>query len=405
MLKDNIVIIMEDQKKLYTDTNLLIAFGITLIVVMGVTNITPALPAMAQHFNIPYSSVALMITVFTMPGIILTPILGIMSDRIGRKIIIIPSLLIFGITGIIMFFITDFTVLLTLRFIQGIGVSALGAINATIIGDMFTGKNRTIAFGYNASVLNIGTAAYPAIGGFMCILGWNYPFLLSAFALVVAWFVMFHLHNPEPINTSSLKNYFIAIVKILKSPYVIGLLSTTVLTFILLYGPIITYIPYIISYRFNGTSTTIGMCMSLMSVVTAITSSQLQMLTKRFSEKNLILYGFVGLCISFVIAGFAYNYFWLVVAIIIGGASNAINNPSLLSLLTAAAPSQYRGAIMSLNGMGLRIGQTVGPLLMASLSAIVTVDKAFYIISGLTLIIVIALFSTLLSNRYCTLKD
>jgi len=396
---------MKHQKKLYTDTNLLIAFGITLIVVMGVTNITPALPAMAQFFNIPYSSVTLMITVFTMPGIILTPVLGVLADRIGRKIIIIPSLLIFGITGLIMFFITDFNLLLILRFIQGIGVSALGAINATIIGDMFTGKDRTIAFGYNASVLNIGTAVYPAIGGFLCILGWNYPFLLSAFALIVAWFAIFHLHNPEPVNTSSLTSYFSAILNIVKSPYVIGLLSTTVLTFILLYGPIITYFPYIISYRFNGTSATIGLFMSLMSIVTAITSSQLQILSKRYSEKNLILYGFIGLCISFVIAGFAYNYFWLALAIIIGGASNAINNPSLLSLLTAAAPAQYRGAIMSLNGMGLRIGQTIGPMIMASLSAIVTVKFAFYIISGLTLVIVIALFSTLLSNRYCTLKE
>ncbi|MGQ9843218.1 MAG: MFS transporter [Spirochaetota bacterium] len=396
---------MKHQKKLYTDTNLLIAFGITLIVVMGVTNITPALPAMAQFFNIPYSSIALMITVFTMPGIILTPILGVIADRIGRKIIIIPSLLIFGITGIIMFFITSFNLLLILRFIQGIGVSALGAINATIIGDMFTGKDRTIAFGYNASVLNGGTAAYPAIGGFLCIIGWNYPFLLSAFALIVAWFAIFHLHNPEPVNTSSLKSYFSAILNILKSPYVIGLLSTTVLTFILLYGPIITYFPYIISYRFKGTSATIGLCMSLMSIITAITSLQLQILSKRYSEKSLILYGFIGLCISFVIAGFAYNYFWLAVAIIIGGASNAINNPSLLSLLTAAAPAQYRGAIMSLNGMGLRIGQTIGPIMMARLSAIVTVNSAFYIISGLTLVIVIVLFSTLLSNRYCTIKE
>ena len=395
---------MEHQKKLYTDTNLLIAFGITLIVVMGVTNITPALPAIAQYFNIPYSSVTLLVTVFTMPGILLTPVLGILADRIGRKIIIIPSLILFGFSGIIMFFIRDFTWLVILRFIQGIGVSALGAINATIIGDMFTGKDRTIAFGYNASVLNIGTAIYPAIGGFLCIVGWNYPFLLSALALVVAWCALFHLHNPEPVITSSLQSYLQAIVNIVKSPYVIGLISTTVLTFILLYGPIITYFPYIISYQFKGSSATIGLFMSLMSVVTAITSSQLQILTKRFSEKNLILYGFIGLCISFVIAGFAHNYFWLAIAIIIGGASNAINNPSLLSLLTSAAPSQYRGAIMSLNGMGLRIGQTVGPLIMSSLCAIVTVNWAFYIISGLTLVIVIALFSTLLSNRYCTLR-
>ncbi|MBP8986971.1 MAG: MFS transporter [Spirochaetes bacterium] len=395
---------MHHKQKLYTNPNLLIAFSITLIVVMGVSNITPALPAMATFFNIPYSSVALLITVFTMPGIIITPILGIVSDRIGRRIIIIPSLLIFGITGTIMVFVKDFSWLLILRFIQGVGVSALGAINTTIIGDMFTGKDRTTAFGYNASVLNIGTAAYPVIGGLLCIAGWNYPFLLSAFAFVVAWFVIFHLHNPEPINEVTLQDYFKNIAAIIKKPYIIGLLSTNILTFTLLYGPIITYFPYIISYRFNGDSATIGLFMSLMSIVTAITASQLQLLSTRFSEKNLIFYSFLGFAISFIIAGLAQNYFWLMVAIIVGGASNAINNPSLLSLLTGAAPTHYRGAIMSLNGMGLRVGQTFGPIIMALLLAIVTVDIAFYIIGGATVIITIALFSTLLSNRECTVK-
>ncbi|HOE20101.1 MAG TPA: MFS transporter [Spirochaetota bacterium] len=395
---------MHHKQKLYTNPNLLIAFSITLIVVMGVSNITPALPAMATFFNIPYSSVALLITVFTMPGIIITPILGIVSDRIGRRIIIIPSLLIFGITGTIMVFVKDFSWLLILRFIQGVGVSALGAINTTIIGDMFTGKDRTTAFGYNASVLNIGTAAYPVIGGLLCIAGWNYPFLLSAFAFVVAWFVIFHLHNPEPVNEVTLQDYFKNIAAIIKKPYIIGLLSTNILTFTLLYGPIITYFPYIISYRFNGDSATIGLFMSLMSIVTAITASQLQLLSTRFSEKNLIFYSFLGFAISFIIAGLAQNYFWLMVAIIVGGASNAINNPSLLSLLTGAAPTHYRGAIMSLNGMGLRVGQTFGPIIMALLLAIVTVDIAFYIIGGATVIITIALFSTLLSNRECTVK-
>ncbi|HQG43970.1 MAG TPA: MFS transporter [Spirochaetota bacterium] len=395
---------MHHKQKLYTNPNLLIAFSITLIVVMGVSNITPALPAMATFFNIPYSSVALLITVFTMPGIIITPILGIVSDRIGRRILIIPSLLIFGITGTIMVFVKDFSWLLILRFIQGVGVSALGAINTTIIGDMFTGKDRTTAFGYNASVLNIGTAAYPVIGGLLCIAGWNYPFLLSAFAFVVAWFVIFHLHNPEPVNEVTLQDYFKNIAAIIKKPYIIGLLSTNILTFTLLYGPIITYFPYIISYRFNGDSATIGLFMSLMSIVTAITASQLQLLSTRFSEKNLIFYSFLGFAISFIIAGLAQNYFWLMVAIIVGGASNAINNPSLLSLLTGAAPTHYRGAIMSLNGMGLRVGQTFGPIIMALLLAIVTVDIAFYIIGGATVIITIALFSTLLSNRECTVK-
>jgi predicted MFS family arabinose efflux permease len=121
------------------------------------------------------------------------------------------------------------------------------------------------------------------------------------------------------------------------------------------------------------------------------------------SEKILSFTAFLVLPFHSSLQGLAQNYFWLTVAIIIGGASNAIK-PKFAFTVNSAAPTHYRGAIMSLNGMGLRVGQTVGPIIMAMLLAIVTVDVAFYIIGGATVIITIALFSTLLSNREYTVK-
>ena len=63
------------------------------------------------------------------------------------------------------------------------GGASLGALNLTIISDLYAGPVRTEAMGYNASVLSVGTASYPAIGGALALLGWNYPFALSLFAL------------------------------------------------------------------------------------------------------------------------------------------------------------------------------------------------------------------------------
>ena len=384
---------MAAERKLYLDPNLHIAFAVTLMVVMGVTSIAPAFPDMAKALGIPYNSVAMLVTIFTLPGIILTPLLGILSDHVGRKKILAPSLLLFGIAGGACFFIRDFQLLLVFRFIQGVGASALGAINVTIIGDLFKGPQRTEAFGYNASVLSIGTAIYPSLGGAMALLGWNYPFLLPFSAIVVAFFVMFRLNNPEPLQQQELKSYFASIWKIIKNPYVIGLFTGSIATFVLIYGAMITYYPLVMEQRFGATTVTIGLVMSAMSVSTAITATQLARLTNKFSEKNLIKYGFLLLAISFVIVAFAEKMWVMVIAALITGAGNGINTPSLLSLLTSSTPTEYRGAVMSLNGMALRVGQTLGPLFMAFFYSLFGLCHAFCAAAVFTLIMIAIIFT------------
>jgi ACDE family multidrug resistance protein len=163
-------------RPLYLNKNLLIIFSITLLGVMGVASITPAFPEIATHFQIPYKKVGWLITVFTLPGIALTPVLGVLADRYGRKTILAPALFLFALAGFACSQVNDFETLIVLRFIQGIGAASLGSLNVTLIGDIFKNEQRPAAMGYNASVLSLGTAAYPAIGGALTMISWNFPF-------------------------------------------------------------------------------------------------------------------------------------------------------------------------------------------------------------------------------------
>jgi len=162
--------------KIYLDTNLQIIFSITLVAVMGVASITPAFPSIIENFGIKKEHIAWLITAFTLPGVFLTPVMGILADRFGRKQVLIPSLFLFGIAGAACGFTQSYHTLVVFRFFQGIGAAALGSINITLIGDIYEGRNRAAAMGYNGSILSIGTATYPAIGGGLASLGWNYPF-------------------------------------------------------------------------------------------------------------------------------------------------------------------------------------------------------------------------------------
>src|SRR5690625_3647205 len=155
---------------------------------MGVSSIAPALPSIARTFSVTNDQIGRLITFYTLPGIILTPILGVIADRYSRKRVLIPSLFFFGIAGTACAFANSFDQLLFLRALQGMGSASLGALNLTLIGDLYSGNGRATAMGYNGSVLSVGAAAYPAIGGAVAILGWLFAFYLALLGVPVGIF-------------------------------------------------------------------------------------------------------------------------------------------------------------------------------------------------------------------------
>lgn len=353
---------------------------------MGVASIAPALPKMARVLEVSNEQIGLLITAFTLPGIFLTPVLGVFADRIGRKAILVPSLFIFGIAGTACAFAADFTWLLILRFLQGVGGAALGALNVTLIGDLYEGNRRATAMGYNGSVLSVGTACYPAIGGGLALLGWYFPFYLSLVAIPIGFFVLRGLNNPEPENGRELRTYFGQVWKSLKSKKVLGLFTANFLTFIMLYGGYLTFFPILLDEKFGQSSLLIGIMLSGSSVITALTSSQLGKLATRFTEPRLIATAAVLYLGVFLSIPYIPNVWLLALPIMVFGFAQGINIPSILNLLTFQAPTEYRAAFLSVNWMVLRSGQALGPFLLGLVYAAVGATGTFLFTAGVALI-------------------
>ncbi len=349
---------------LLNDRNLYLIFGTTLFAVMGVASIAPAFPQVKEIFNLSKMHVGLLVSVFTVPGIVLAPFIGILADRLGRKTILIPSLLLFGLAGFACMFAKDFETLLWLRLFQGIGAASLGSLNVTLIGDLYQGNRRASAMGYNASILSLGTAIYPAVGGAFAIIGWNFPFILPLIAVPFGILIAYYLKNPEPNEKQDLRQYGKNVWKVINQSSVWGLFILNILVFFLIYGAYVTYLPSLLKDRMMANSFQIGMAMSAMSITTAATSTQIGRIAKKYPYRKILLAAVGFYVVAMIILARAQSWISIIPPLLIFGLGQGLFIPTVQTLLVGFAPMKERAAFMSLNSLVLRIGQTTGPLIM-----------------------------------------
>jgi MFS family permease len=383
------------KQNLFQDPNLLIVFVVSLIAILGVASVTPTFPSLRAALDVPVENIGLLITVFTLPTLILGPIIGVFADRIGRKKILVPALILFGIAGFSCAFVRDFNLLLCLRFLQGVGAAPLLSLSVTLIGDLYSGDKRATAMGYNASVSSIGTALYPTIGGALATMGWYFPFMLPIVAIPVGLLVLFGLKNPEPKGQRNLKAYLSNALITLKNRQLFGLFIASAANFVLLYGAYVTYLPSLIADKFGAEPFTIGLFLSSVSVAIAFTASQLGNLARRYSETTLIRASFIFYAVALAIIPFISSLWLLLIPTTIFGIGLGIGFPSIQTLLATLAPKEYLATVISVNGTFYGLGQTIGPLLMGLAYGIGGINSVFYAGVGFAL-------ATLVVFRYCT---
>ncbi len=140
--------------------------------------------------------------------------------------------------------------------------------------------------------------------------------------------------------------------------------------------------------------------MSGMSFTTALGSSQLGKLGNKFNVKNLLIFSYLFYTLSLILTPFMQKAWQLLIPIIIFGIGHGINVPSIQTMIAELAPSEYRGALMSLNGMILRLGQTLGPIIMGFLYTFGGVNIVYF--SGAIFAIGIFFLLLLLFNVHKT---
>jgi MFS family permease len=354
--------------------------------------VSPAFPKIVLQLGISDEEVGLLITAFTIPGIALTLPSGIAADRFGRKHILVPSLLIFGIAGGLCTFSRDFAQILVLRFVQGIGAAPLNSLALTVLGDIYSNQQQQAAISYNTSIAGIGITAYPAIGGLMATFEWYYPFALSFISIPIAFIVLFWLDIPNTRIKIGFSDYLAHAGNDIKNWKVIGLLFSTMATFFVMYGAYMTYFPIFLASRFNAEPWIIGVYLASITVVTAFIASILPKLPEGFTYIRQLALSFILYAIASLILPLITDLWFILFPLIIYGVGRGMCTPSIRCMLSDSTSTDYRGAVMSMSGTATRIGQTLGPLFTGVAFIFGGIEAPFILCVGLSLVTLLPIF-------------
>lgn len=329
--------------------------------VMGVSLISPVLPELRHVFDVSDAQIGLIITTFAFPGIFVTPFIGLAADRFGRKRVLIPLLVLFGVSGGAIAFITDFLLVLGLRFLQGIGATALVMLAVTLIGDIYEGTQLDAVIGVNGSVIGIGAAFYPLIGGGLAVIAWNVPFLLFGLGVVVGIFAIVVLDEPTSEQRVGFRTYLDRLSVVVRLPRALAIFSALFAAVFLFYGAVITALPLLLSDEFGLTSGLIGPVLAVVSLANATTASQYGRLTQLRTGPELVALGFVAFGFSLLLVWFATSVYVIAAAMLVFGVGIGVIFPSVDTMIISLVSDDLRAGMMGIRTSMIRVGQTLGP--------------------------------------------
>ncbi|KUK81761.1 MAG: Arabinose efflux permease [Pelotomaculum thermopropionicum] len=375
--------------------------AVPFIMVLGNSMLVPLLPLMRTTLNVSLVQVTLLITAFSLPAGLVIPFAGFLSDYYGRKVIMAPALIIYGLGGILAglaacLVTSPYYLILGSRILQGIGAAGTAPIAMALCGDLYSGKNRSRSLGVIESSNGLGKVFSPVIGSAIGIIVWYAAFIFFPVIIIPVVIAMWLLvKEPKTSrNEQSLHQYLLSISNILKiktgllfSSYLAGAIALMILFGVLFY--LSEYLEK--QFGLNGIPKGLALAVPVFFMSTTSFLTGFMIKRKKFLMKVLVITGLLLMTFSLVFLPLVKNVIIYFTAISFVGVGTGIILPCLNTLITGAASIEERGLVTSLYGSVRFLGVAFGPPLFGFLMAR-SVGMMFWSSAGLTLMAAVFVF-------------
>jgi DHA1 family tetracycline resistance protein-like MFS transporter len=308
---------------------------------------------------------------FAIMQFVMSPILGSLSDRYGRRPVLLLSLFGFGIDFLLLAFAPTLTWLFIGRILAGI-MGASYTTASAYIADISNDDNRSKHFGMLGAAFGMGFIIGPGVGGLLAQWGVRVPFIACAILSLVNWMYGYFI-LPESLPADRRRpfdwkraNPIGAFINISRHKTIIGFL---VVFFLLYLGAqaVMTNWQYYTMLKFGWEEKAIGISIMTVGIIVAFVQGVLvRVVNSRIGNSNAMLIGLTLYTIGMAGFGLAPSGTWMMIAILpycLGG----INGPAIQSLMTESVPSNEQGELQGIITSVQSITSIIGPVMMAGI--------------------------------------
>jgi MFS transporter, ACDE family, multidrug resistance protein len=380
--------------------------SIPLVMTLGNSMLIPVLPAMEKELSISSFQASLVITVYSIVAIFLIPVAGYLSDHIGRKKVIIPSLIIAGVGGLVSGWaawkMTDaYWLILVGRALQGVGAAGAAPIVLPLVGDMFKNDDEVSScLGMIETSNTLGKVLSPILGAFLAGIVWFIPFFSFPIFCAISVILMFFLvkcpkSEEKPIP---FKKFFINIKHIFKEEghWLYAIFAVGGILMFVLFG-VLFYLSDIFEKEYNIDGLKKGLFLALPLGALCLSS----FITGKIIKENKVLmkwliFGGISLsCFAIAALYFSIKLWFLIGMFLLSGVGIGVGLPCLDALITEGIDKGERGTVTSIYSSMRFIGVAAGPPIIAILMKH-SDTWIFILLSGISLI---AAFITLIAIK------
>ena len=348
-------------------------FATMLIDVMGLAIIIPVFPKLIKHLihgNV--SDAALyggwLTAVYAIMQFLCSPLIGNLSDKYGRRPVLLLSLVGFGIDYLFLAFAPTIGLLFIGRIIAGFTGASYTTANA-YIADISTPEKRAANFGLVGLAFGLGFIIGPVIGGILGKYNVQYPFLAAAglafLNATYGYFILPESLDPENRRPLELKkiNPFTSLIQLKKYKSVVGLAASLFLIYFAAQAVQSVWTYYTI-YKFGWGETLVGISLGVVGILVAVVQGGLiRVINPRLGNERSIWMGLVLYSLGLILFAFATKG-WMMFAFLVPYCLGGIAGPALQGYMSNSVPANEQGNLQGgLTGL-MSLSSVVGPLSM-----------------------------------------
>ncbi len=353
--------------------------------VMAIISLVPVIPLLEKEFADVPGSAFLLPFALTVPALCLalfSPAAGWVADRVGRKSLLVNSLLLYSVIGLLPYFLVDLKQIIVARIVLGITEAAIMTAATTLIGDYFAGKQRERWLGIQVSAISVAAIILIAIGGALgAALGSRGPFLQYLMALPLGLVCALVLFEPRKAIKESIDKTPFPFRELL--PLVIGGLLLGILFYVT-----IVKLGDIVALTTPPTPALLGGVGALVNMGVVVGAIVFGLLKTRLSGSGLIAISMVLMAIGYVMTPYVEGVPLVTASMVIICIGAGIAIPTFVTWVMSFLQPNARGRGVGLWQGAFFLGQFVAPITAVVLTKqIGGLPNALLVYSGVAILI------------------